>query len=136
MRRIELVEAILLFLVVVAGGSVISGCTGPSELYLLNHPVSPNYFDAMRMGQLTAREIGRQQYEFAELRHDYVARNIGSEVTGTGIPVLSWRFGEDASEYSMGKSYARRMRDLRERHDAKMAGVEVARVVRGNESQR
>jgi len=136
MRRIELVEAFLLFLVVVAGGSVISGCTGPSELYLLNQPVSPSYFDAIGRREITVREIGRQQYEFAELRHDYVARNVGSEVTGTGIPVLSWRFGEGASEFSMGKSYARRMRDLRERRDPAVPSVEIARVVRRNESQR
>lgn len=102
-------EIAVLWLVMVVATSMIAGCGG-TELYILNHRVLPTGLDSAEVASLQADTVDRQHFYYEEpLRKHRIQGHPGLYA---GIPLLTWRFGGQSSEYAVYTGRALDMRDL------------------------
>lgn len=118
-------EIALSMLVAMIASCMLSGCGELNEFYVLTHPAYPNGLDASEAGQLRAREIQRRQFQYEELRQNSLAHNDRDGITGSGIPLLTWRFGGGSSRPNLAKRYALHRTNL---HNSNASNTEVAKV--------
>ena len=110
----------LSLLIAVIVSCMLSGCGKSNELFVLNHPVYPNGLNASEAGQLRTREIQRRQFGYNENRHDDI-----DGITGPGISLLTWRFGEGSSRPDLAKRYAIHRKNLQ---NMNVSNTEIAKV--------
>jgi len=114
-------EIALSVLVVVIASCMLSGCGDLNELFVLNHPVYPNGLNTSEVGQLRAREIQRRQFGYDENKHNDI-----EGITGPGISLLTWRFGEGSSRSDLTKRYAIRKSNQQK---SNISNTEIAKVL-------
>ena len=56
--------------------------------------------------KLRAREIERRQFQYEEFGQDHLTCSDRDQSTGSGIPILTWRFGGGSSKTTLRKHYA------------------------------
>ena len=114
-------------LVAVIASSMLSGCGKSNELFVLNHPVYPNGLNVSEVGQLRARENQRRQFGYNETRHNDI-----DGITGPGIFLITWRFGEGSSRPDLAKRYAIHKSN---QQNSNTSNIEIAKVISPIESK-
>jgi len=107
-------------LIAVIASCMLPGCGDMNELFVLNHPVYPNGLNASEAGQLRARENQRWQFGFNENRHNDI-----DGITGPGISLLTWRFGEGSSRPDLTKRYVIHKSN---QQNSNTSNIEIAKV--------